>query len=59
MTPLAIWKATLFIHILAGLAACISGAAAMIFRKGGASHRQNGNIFTLSMVTLGVSARGL
>ena len=56
MTPLTIWKATLFIHILAGLAACISGAAAMIFRKGGPRHRQNGNIFTLSMVTLGVSA---
>lgn len=46
----------LALHIAAGIAGLISGAAAMTFRKGGDRHRVYGNVFVVSMLCLGVSA---
>ena len=42
----------LTLHILGGSVGLLSGAAAMIVRKGGARHRTLGNVFTLAMLTL-------
>jgi len=46
----------LALHIAAGIAGLISGAAAMTFRKGGDRHRMYGNVFVISMLCLGASA---
>ena len=46
----------LALHIAAGIAGLISGAAAMTFRKGGDRHRMYGNVFVVSMLVLGASA---
>lgn len=46
----------LALHIAAGIAGLISGAAAMMFRKGGDRHRLYGNVFVVSMLVLGASA---
>lgn len=46
----------LALHIAAGIAGLISGAAAMTFRKGGDRHRVYGNVFVVSMLVLGASA---
>jgi uncharacterized membrane protein len=43
-------------HIYAGLLGILSGAVAMVFRKGSRGHRLSGNIFFLS--TLGMSGSG-
>jgi uncharacterized membrane protein len=56
MNSLGFWKALLTLHILGGIAACVSGALAMTFSKGSARHRVNGNVFVISMLTLGLSA---
>ena len=45
----------LFLHICAGTLGCLSGALAVSFRKGSQRHRMAGNIFVLSMLTLGAS----
>ena len=46
----------LALHIAAGIAGLIAGAAAMTFRKGGDRHRAYGNVFVVSMLVLGASA---
>lgn len=46
----------LALHIAAGVAGLISGAAAMTFRKGADRHRMYGNVFVVAMLTLGLSA---
>jgi uncharacterized membrane protein len=42
---------TLF-HIAAGSAAILSGAVAMVARKGGPTHKRAGQVFTLSMLAM-------
>lgn len=49
----------LILHILAGIGGLLSGAAAMLFRKGSERHRLYGNVFFVSMLTLGTSAAWL
>lgn len=46
----------LILHIFAGIAGLVSGAAAMSFRKGSERHRLTGNVFFVSMLALGASA---
>jgi len=43
----------LFLHICGGTLGLIAGAAAMIFRKGSRGHRLAGDVFVISMLTLG------
>ena len=45
-----------FLHVGAGLLALISGAAALVFRKGSRRHRLAGNAFFLSMLTMSAMA---
>jgi len=46
----------MFLHILAGIGALVSGAAAMAVRKGSPRHAMVGQVFVLSMITLGITA---
>jgi len=46
----------LVIHICAGLAGLLSGAAAVSFRKGSHRHRLAGNVFFISMLSMAVAA---
>jgi uncharacterized membrane protein len=43
------------VHIVMGLTALISGAAAMTFRKGSRLHRQAGNVFFVAMLIMAAS----
>ena len=43
----------LYVHICSAAVALISGALAMIFRKGSGLHRAAGDVFTLSMLSMG------
>jgi uncharacterized membrane protein len=45
----------LVFHICAGVTGFLSGAAAMSFRKGSRWHRVTGNVFVVSMLSLGAS----
>jgi hypothetical protein len=45
----------LVFHICAGTLGLLSGATALSFRKGSSQHRLSGNIFALSMLSLGAS----
>ena len=45
----------LLLHICAGTLGCLSGAVAVSFRKGSQRHRLAGNIFVISMLSLGAS----
>jgi uncharacterized membrane protein len=45
----------LVFHICAGTLALLSGVAAMSFRKGSDRHRLTGNVFVISMLSLGAS----
>jgi uncharacterized membrane protein len=47
---------TLLVHILGGTVGLLSGAAAMIFRKGSARHILAGKIFVVSMLTMAAFA---
>src|SRR5215213_4687292 len=49
-------KALLVLHIAAGIAAILLGAAAVAVRKGGPIHARAGNWFAASMILLGVTA---
>jgi uncharacterized membrane protein len=42
----------LYLHIGAGSAGLLSGAAALLFRKGSRLHRMAGNVFVVSMLTM-------
>jgi hypothetical protein len=42
----------LLIHIASGIVGLLSGAVAMIFRKGAGGHRLAGNVFVVSMLSL-------
>jgi uncharacterized membrane protein len=44
----------LILHICAGIVGLLSGTAAMSFRKGSHWHRVAGNVFVVSMLTMGV-----
>jgi len=46
----------LIIHICGGVVGLLSGAAAMLFRKGSPRHRRAGNIFFVAMLVMGSSA---
>jgi hypothetical protein len=46
----------LIIHICAGVMGLLSGIAAVSFRKGSSRHRMSGNIFFISMLTMGSTA---
>ena len=46
----------LIIHICAGVVGVLSGAAAMLFRKGSRPHRLGGNLFFVAMLVMGSSA---
>jgi uncharacterized membrane protein len=50
------YSAILFIHILAGTTGLLSGAAAIIFRKGSPRHVLAGRIFVVAMLTMAVGA---
>jgi uncharacterized membrane protein len=50
------YSAILFIHILAGTTGLLSGAAAIIFRKGSPRHVLAGKIFVVAMLTMAVGA---
>jgi uncharacterized membrane protein len=45
----------LLIHIGSGVVGLLSGAVAMIFRKGAGGHRVAGNVFVVSMLSLAAS----
>jgi len=45
----------LVLHICVGILGLLSGATALSFRKGSGRHRVSGNIFALSMLSLGAS----
>jgi len=47
---------TLLIHILGGTVGLVSGAAAMVFRKGSPRHVLAGRTFVVSMLTMGAAA---
>jgi len=47
---------TLALHITAGMLGMVSGAAAMIFRKGSIRHALAGKAFVVSMLTMAASA---
>jgi len=49
----------LTIHVIAGSIGILSGAAALIFRKGARYHRKAGNVFFISMLIMGATAAGL
>src|SRR5215469_1160351 len=46
----------LLVHICAGTAALVSGATAMVFRKGSRGHVMAGKVFVASMLTMAVAA---
>lgn len=46
----------LFVHICSGIAGLLSGAVAMSLRKGSRRHRVAGNVFVISMLSLGATA---
>ena len=46
----------LVLHISAGMAGILSGAAAMSFRKGSLRHAQAGKVFVISMLTMAAGA---
>src|SRR6267378_4794249 len=46
----------LVIHICGGVVGLLSGVAAVSFRKGSPRHRMAGNIFFISMLTMGSTA---
>jgi hypothetical protein len=46
----------LLIHIGGGLSGLLSGAAAMLFRKGSRRHRVAGDVFVISMMIMAVAA---
>ncbi|MFU8865426.1 MAG: hypothetical protein ACNA7O_16055 [Rhodobacterales bacterium] len=49
-------QTTLFLHILAGVAALITAGLAVGSAKGGYLHRRAGNIYTIAMLFTGLSA---
>jgi uncharacterized membrane protein len=49
-------QTTLFLHILAGVAALAAAGIAVGSAKGGRLHRRAGNIYTLAMLVTGLSA---
>lgn len=46
----------LVLHVCGGVVGVLSGAAAMMFRKGARRHRVAGNVFFVAMVVMGTSA---
>lgn len=49
-------QTTLFLHILAGVAALAAAGIAVGSAKGGRAHRRAGNIYTVAMLITGLSA---
>src|SRR5262245_62693598 len=45
----------LVFHICVGILGLLSGTTALSFRKGSGRHRMSGNIFVVSMLSLGAS----
>ena len=46
----------LLLHIIAGTISVLSGAVALIFRKGGKIHRQAGFAFVVAMIAMAITA---
>jgi len=46
----------LFLHIAGGMVGLLSGAVAMVYRKGSPGHRLAGDVFVVSMLIMGVCA---
>ena len=46
----------LFLHITGGMVGLLSGAVAMVYRKGSLGHRMAGNVFVVAMVIMGACA---
>ena len=44
-----------YVHITGGTLALVSGALAVTFQKGSVAHRRSGNLFFVSILTLGVA----
>ena len=52
-----IFKPLLLIHVLSGIAALLAGIAAIAFRKGrGGGHARAGNVFTVAMSVMAITA---
>jgi hypothetical protein len=51
-----VYSLVLIFHVWAASVGLLSGAAAMIFRKGSPRHGLAGNVFVVSMLAMGVSA---
>src|SRR5262249_59855368 len=49
----------LLVHILGGTLGLVSGAAAVVFRKGSRGHVLAGRVFVASMLTMGAAATNL
>lgn len=49
----------LFLHIAGGMVGLLSGALAMVYRKGSRGHRVAGNVFVITMLVMGTSATWL
>jgi uncharacterized membrane protein len=56
---LALLTAGLVIHVGGGAVAILSGAAALIARKGGGIHRLSGTVFFFAMLAVGTAASAL
>jgi uncharacterized membrane protein len=50
------YSPTLLLHILGGTLGLVSGAAAVVFRKGSRGHVLAGRVFVASMLTMGAAA---
>src|SRR5215467_6937014 len=50
------YSPVLLVHIFGGTVGLLSGAAAMVFRKGSPRHVLAGKIFVVSMLTMGAAA---
>src|ERR1700686_1901937 len=45
----------LIVHICGGIMGLLSGSAAMVVRKGSRLHKRAGDVFVISMLTMGAS----
>lgn len=46
----------LFLHIAGGMIGLLSGTVAMVYRKGSRGHRMAGDVFVVSMLSMGICA---
>ncbi len=51
-----VYKISLALHILSGTGALLSGLLAMVFKKGGSTHRKSGKVFFFAMLSVCITA---